>query len=128
MSVMAVTSRSLEISASARRRCAISTCRARAGCIEARRKNSQIRLNGSNVYAARSTSRWSLGRAHRTTSGSPLLGYFDTEMGHELLGELLPPGAAAIERVVEARAEDLANGEEDVNGVHGGGSGAATEL
>src|SRR4051812_17930881 len=49
-------------------------------------------------------------------------------MGHELLGELLPPGAPAIERVVEARAEDLAHGEEDVNGVDSGGPGAATEL
>src|SRR4051794_23359281 len=49
-------------------------------------------------------------------------------MGHELLGELLPPGTAAIERVVEARAEDLANGEEDVDRVHGGGRGATREL
>src|SRR4051794_11429587 len=49
-------------------------------------------------------------------------------MGHELLGELLPPGAAAIERVVEARAEDLANGEEDVDRVDGQRPGAAREL
>src|SRR3954464_6203492 len=49
-------------------------------------------------------------------------------MGHDLLGELLPPDAAAVERMVEARAEDLAKSEEHVDGVDGGGFGAATEL